>query len=58
MRLLVKKLSGSSPEVMISAWARLPSAKSVLAMAVRRIENHGEDDEEEDTEEACKGWVE
>lgn len=39
-RLLVKKRSGFWPEMIIRACADLPSSKSVLEMATRRMENH------------------
>jgi hypothetical protein len=40
IRLLVKKRSGFWPEVTIRACADLPSSKSVLEMAARRMEIH------------------
>lgn len=48
MRLLVRKRFAVSPEVIITACMDFPRSKSAVEMAVRRRDNHGEDEEDDD----------
>ena len=49
-RLLVRKWSPAVPETTMRAWVHFPRSKLWVEMAVRRRENHCEEDECEDDE--------